>query len=168
MGGKGKLPMKDLSALLTELGLQDVRTYIQSGNVVLRAPQKGEAGLAAQIAGSIEKHHGFRPATMVLTLDSFRKIAAENPFSGDTIDPKSLHVGFMARSPQKPDLDGLRSLCSGGEDFRLQGNALYLFLPGGVGKSRLAARAEALIGEPVTMRNQNTVSSILELGSGLA
>jgi uncharacterized protein (DUF1697 family) len=64
IGGNHPLPMKELSALLTEMGLRDVQTYIQSGNVVFRCDEKNKAALAAKISSAIKAQHGFAPQVL--------------------------------------------------------------------------------------------------------
>lgn len=168
VGGRNTLPMKELVALLEELGCQNIKTYIQSGNVALQSAEKSAAGLSGRIALEIKKRRGFEPRVLLLELAAFEIAVATNPFPEAESDPKTLHVGFLASVPANPDLKGLESLKKENERFHLDGNLFYLHAPDGIGRSRLAERAERLIGVPMTLRNWRTVSKILAMAQDLA
>lgn len=164
--GNNKLPMKALSALLTEMGLHDVRTYIQSGNVVFRCDQKNKAALAAKISSAVEVQHGFAPRVLLLDAAELREAIAVNPFPEATADPKSLHLFFLADVPQHPDLNSLEAIRTDSERYKLAGKVFYLHTPEGFGPSKLAARVEKLLGVPTTARNWNTVRKLAEMAGG--
>ena len=81
VGGKNILPMKQLAALLEDLGCSHVKTYIQSGNAVFRSKRHSPALLSKTISGEIESRHGFQPQVVLLTLKEVEKAVAANPFS---------------------------------------------------------------------------------------
>ena len=163
VGGKNSLPMKELAAILEELGCQNVKTYIQSGNVVFKSSDKNIPGLSDRISSEIKKRRGFAPFVLLLSRGELEKIAANNPFPEVKDDPQVLHVGFLAVAPKEPDLKKLESLQSKTERFRLIDNAFYLHAPDGVGRSKLAANRERLLGVSMTDRNWRTVCKILEM-----
>jgi len=99
----------------------------------------------------------------VLTAEELRNAAAANPFPSATNEPKSLHLYFLAETPQNPDVQALNQLKSDNESFKLIGKVFYLHAPDGIGRSKLAARAEKLLGVQATARNWNTVAKLLEL-----
>ena len=167
VGGKNLLPMKDLVRILEGLGLRDVRTYIQSGNVVFAAGTDIGPGLAAAIGAAVETAFGFMPAVLLLTLPELEAAIAENPFPEAVTDPKTLHVNFLAAAPGAPDLDGLEALRTDSERFDLTDRRFYLHAPDGIGRSKLAARAERLLGVPMTGRNWRTVCKLRELAARL-
>jgi uncharacterized protein (DUF1697 family) len=160
--GSNLLPMKALAALLEELGCADVRTYIQSGNAVLRS-RLSPPTLSARIRGAIATGHGFEPKVLVLSRSELERAAAGNPFPEAVNDPKSLHCFFLDRAPSKPDLVTLNALKTKTERFALKGTAFYLHTPDGFGNSKLAARAERLLGVAATARNWRTVCTLLEM-----
>ncbi|HET8646920.1 MAG TPA: DUF1697 domain-containing protein, partial [Vicinamibacteria bacterium] len=82
--------------------------------------------------------------------------------------PTSLHLGFLASVPKNPDLDGLENLRSETERFRLIAGVFYLHAPDGVGRSKLAARAERLLGAPMTDRNWRTVCKLRDIANELS
>ena len=167
VGGKNILPMKELFGILDGLGCQRVRTYIQSGNVVFKNNETNVSGLSGNIEAEIKRRHGFAPFVLLLSLEEFEKILENNPFPEVRNDPKALHVGFLASAPKEPNLKTLESLRNKSERFRLIDNAFYLHAPGGVGRSRLAASTEKLLGVSMTDRNWKTVTKILEMAKGI-
>lgn len=167
VGGKNLLPMKELAALLEDFGCRSVRTYIQSGNVVLRSAGGTASGLAGRLTREIERRRGFAPHVLALSLADLEAAVAANPFPEAASDPKTLHLGFLDAVPRKPDLDRLRTLRAGKERFHLEGRCFYLHLPAGAGRSKLAAGAERAIGVPMTLRNWRTVCRIRDLAAGL-
>src|SRR5262245_626248 len=90
-GGIRPLPMKELAAALTKIGLTDVRTYIQSGNVVFSASKTSAARLSKEIGECISKKFGFESWVMVLTAAELRKAMAANPYPKADEEPKTLH-----------------------------------------------------------------------------
>ncbi len=163
MGGHHKLPMTELAALLTGIGLRDVRTYIQSGNVVFRNSGKDKAALAAKISAAIEEKHGFAPQVLLLDADELRKAMANNPYPEAEATPASLSLLFLAETPSHPDLKALEALRISSERFKLVGKVFYLHAPEGFGRSKLAARAEKLLGVAASGRNWNTVCKLAEM-----
>lgn len=163
VGGRNVLPMKELVALLENLGLQNVRTYIQSGNVVFRSENDDLSELSSTIRSEIKKHHGFEPHLLLLGREDLEKAIGVNPFPEAESEPKTLHLNFLASVPANPDLNVLESLKKENERFHLDGNVFYLHAPDGVGRSKLAANAERLLGVPMTGRNWRTVTKIMEM-----
>ena len=163
VGGKNSLPMKGLVAILEGMGATKVQTYIQSGNAVFQSAEKNPAQLSSQLAAEIKKHHGFEPLTLVLGLKALQKACADNPYPEAEADPKSLHLGFLACKPLRPDIDKLSSLKKDSERFHLGDGVFYLHAPEGVGNSKLAASAEKLLGVAMTDRNWRTVCKVMEL-----
>jgi uncharacterized protein (DUF1697 family) len=165
VGGRHALPMKELKAVLEEHGCVDVRTYIQSGNAVLRSALSDAAHLAARVAAAVSASHGFEPAVLVLTPRELERAATGNPFPRAAGNPRSLHLFFLAATPKRPDLESLATLRARSERFELKGRVFYLYTPDGFGTSRLAGRAERLLGVEATARNWRTVTTLLEMAA---
>lgn len=162
VGGNNKLPMKELVAVLEELGLKNLRTYIQSGNVVFDG--KGEsAALAARMSAAIKKSHGFEPWVLLLEAEALERAIKGNPFPEGEADGKTLHFNFLASAPHKPDLAGIEKIRAASERYKLIGDVFYLHAPDGVGRSKLALNMERLLGVPMTGRNWNTVKKLQEM-----
>ena len=157
VGGRNALPMKEIVAILEDLGSQKVKTYIQSGNAVFVSPAKGTLQLSKMIRVEVKKRRGFEPHVLLLELEDIERAIRNNPFPEAETDPKTLHAGFLASTPEHPDLEKLESLKQGSERFRLVDRVFYLHAPEGIGRSRLAANAEKLLGVPMTDRNAGEV-----------
>jgi uncharacterized protein (DUF1697 family) len=162
VGSHRKLPMSDLRAILEKCGCADVRTYIQSGNAILCAAGEPKA-LAKKISGSIAVKFGFEPRVLLLTLRELERAAAANPFAKVEKDPTRMHLFFLAEEPARPDLKGLEALKTGTEKFALKGRVFYMHTPDGFGVSKLATKAEQLLGVDATARNWRTVTTLLEM-----
>jgi uncharacterized protein (DUF1697 family) len=163
VGGNCPLPIKELVATLEEIGARKVRTYIQSGNAVFESAEKNLARLSRKLSAEIMKRRGFEPYVHILTLEALDKAVAENPFPEAVADPSSLHLGFLASPPKNPDLEKLSSLRRESERFHLTEGVFYLHAPEGVGRSKLAANSEKLLGVPMTDRNWKTVCKVMEI-----
>lgn len=162
VGGHNKLPMAELRTFLSAAGFTDVQTYIQSGNVVFSAEQMPDE-LAELIAGEIERAFGFRPQVMVLTAEALQAALAANPYPQAADDPKTLHLYFLKQPATEADVTGMEALKADSEAFTLTDQALYLYAPYGIGRSKLAEKAERLLGVPATARNLRTVMKLAEM-----
>jgi uncharacterized protein (DUF1697 family) len=165
VGGKHKLTMSELVQILEQLELQNIKTYIQSGNVIFQSTSHLEAELGEQISQAIQKSHGFAPRTLVLSLTEFRDALANNPFSAAVKEPKTLHLYFLETEPIAPDLDTLEEIRGDRERFKLRGKVFYLYAPEGIGRSKLARRAEKVLGVAATGRNWRTVDQINQMAT---
>jgi uncharacterized protein (DUF1697 family) len=163
VGGKNSLPMKELVAILEGFGAQKVKTYLQSGNAVFQGAENISSQLPEQLAAEIRKRQGFEPQVLILQLEAVKMALAENPFPEAEADPGSLHLGFLFSRPERPDLEKLSHLKTESERFHLGDGVFYLHAPEGVGRSKLAASAEKLIGVPMTDRNWRTVCKVAEM-----
>lgn len=167
VGGKNPLPMREVVTILEDLGARKVKTYIQSGNAVFVSEDEDDAQLARRIRAEIKKRRGFDSYVLLLGADELERTVEQNPFPESDVDPTTLHAGFLAEIPERPDMETLKSLKSESERFSLVGRVFYLSAPDGVGRSKLAAQAERLIGVPMTDRNWRTVSAIRKLAQEL-
>jgi uncharacterized protein (DUF1697 family) len=154
--------MRELTGILEDLGCSSVKTYIQSGNVVLRSDLEA-ASLSVQTGLAVQQFKGFKPHVLVLERNDLEQAIALNPFPEAESDPKGLHFGFLDDLPSTPDLDKLESLKAESERFQLIGSVFYLHAPDGVGRSKLAANCERLLGVPMTDRNWRTICKIRDL-----
>ena len=163
VGGKNILPMKELIAILEDLELSKVQTYIQSGNVIFQAAIENTQELARKIEAAVCNSYEFTPKVLVLSIQEFRKAIASNPFPESESEPKSLHLFFLESASANPDVKRLKSLQSESESFKLIDTFFYLHAPMGTGRSKLAANVEKALGVTVTARNWRSVSAVLSL-----
>ena len=163
VGGNNILPMKRLAGLLKRLGCEDVRTYIQSGNVVFNIDDPSKANLAKRLSDAVLEAHGFAPKVLMLTASEFSTAISNNPFS--TEDGKLLHFFFLSETPKSPDLEKLETLKLPSEVHELKHNVFYLYAPEGVSRSKLFAKVEKCLGVPATARNWHTVKKLSSMVS---
>ncbi|HVW32793.1 MAG TPA: DUF1697 domain-containing protein, partial [Acidimicrobiia bacterium] len=163
VGGAGKLPMAALRETCARLGCEDIVTYIQSGNVVLRS-RLPAARLRTALAAAIETGFGFAPEVMVRTAQELAAVVAANPYPG--ADTGGVHVGFLHEPPGAAARRCLTGLDGAAERITAAGRELYYLLPNGMGRADLPVKVERCIRPaPVTVRNWNTVTKLAELSS---
>lgn len=163
VGGKNRLPMKLLAQMFLESGCTDVRTYIQSGNVVFNAPARLSGKLPAMIAKRITEQLGFRIPLLVRSADEIEVALRHNPFLASGADPKTLHVMFLADTPTATAIAMLDPARSPNDSFAVHGREIYLQLPNGVSNSKLTnAYFDARLSTTSTSRNWATVSKLAE------
>jgi uncharacterized protein (DUF1697 family) len=163
VGGNHLLPMNDLRRVLERNGCTDVQTYVQSGNATFRSATPDTSLLAGRIAAAVSKSHGFEPCVLVLRQDELERAAAANPFPEAGENPKTLHLFFLAAPPGTADMKSLHALKAETERFALKGTTFYLHTPDGFGTSKLAGRAEKLLGVQATARNWRTVTRLIDM-----
>ena len=163
VGGNSTLPMKELVAILESLGAQNVKTYIQSGNVVFQHQPENIVELADKIKAVISKTHGFASQVILLNVADMARAIAANPFPKAEAEPKSLHLYFLADQPENPNLNKLDQLKRDNEQYHLNDKVFYLHAPDGIGRSKLAAQVEKALGVAATARNWRTVGKIMAL-----
>lgn len=166
VGGNKKLPMAELRALLEGLGHGDVRTYLQSGQAVFTSGHGDEESHAAEIAGAIEKRFGFTVDVVVRDHAYLKAIADNCPFPAAELEAKQLHVTYCSQPVAEDRFAEFDQAAYLPEEFRLGDRALYLYVPDGLGRSRLAvelARPRLNKGLIATTRNWNTVLKLVEL-----
>lgn len=164
VGGNCSLPMKELVAILDALGYENIQTYIQSGNVVLRHKGKLNKKDADAVGKAILKKKGFEPRILLIDKKELLSAIKSNPF--DTSIGKALHFFFLDSEPIKPNIKLIESVKAKTENYKLAKQVFYLHAPDGVGKSKLAVTVERALGVPVTARNWNTVAKLVEMIEG--
>ncbi len=166
VGGNKKVPMKDLSAALAKAGYTEVKTLLNSGNVVFQAPKQGAAMLEKALSALIEKRFGFPVPVLVREMAALEALHGNNPFKGIPVTEKTrLYVTFLADAPRS----SLKlPYVSPDKEFRilsLVGRELISVLT--VSDDRGSVDAMAIVekefGKNVTTRNWNTIEKLLAL-----
>ena len=166
VGGKNKLPMKDLLELCITAGCSNVQTYIQSGNVIFSSPASDTSKLAAGVTAQIRKRFGYQIAVVLRTAPQLQNIVRNNPFPRAGAAENSLYVMFLADLPDRAHFALLDPLRSPGDSFTVAGQEIFLHLPNGAARTRLTnAWFDAKLGTIGTSRNWRTVLKLLELMS---
>jgi uncharacterized protein (DUF1697 family) len=163
LGSHNRIGMARLRSLVEDLGGTEVRTYVQSGNVVFRSTL-GTTAAARAVERAIRKELGLDVAVLVRTARQLRELVANNPFVGSKIAPKTLHVTFLAEKPDPKRVKQLLEESFEPERFEIAGQDVYLFFPNGYGRVKLNnAFLERRLGVAATTRNWRTVTALAEL-----
>lgn len=155
VGGTGKLPMKDLTELCTGLGLVNVRTFIQSGNVVFES-KLGEKSVRTKLEAALTEKLGKKADVVIRTAAELRAVLDANPFPD--AEPAKVGVFLMADRVDKALMD--RIVAPTGETVGAGGREVYIYFPIGMGKSKL--KIPNAVG---TIRNINTVGKLVAMAA---
>jgi uncharacterized protein (DUF1697 family) len=162
VGGHRKIAMSDLRDLLVELGFGDVKTVLQTGNLIFSDNSLSAAALEGHLETEAEKRLGLGTEFFVRSIQQWNRVIADNPFPAEAEeDPSRLIVQFLKKAPAGGGLAALREAIRGPEIFQNVGRQLYVVYPNGVGRSRLTGKLiERKLDVVGTGRNWNTVLKI--------
>ena len=162
VGGATQLPTAPLREALTGAGFENVATYINSGNAVLRSHLSREKVIAA-VAEICRERFGFSKAILAPTLEEWSALIDNNPFPLAVATPTCLHAAVLAEKPGKEAVVRLRAYATASEGIEVVGSVAYLHTPDGFGRSKLAEKFDKGIGVANSARNWNTVLKLMEL-----
>ncbi len=163
VAGHNMIKMEALSKMYGALGFKNVRTYIQSGNVIFEAPSTDDEKLADKIEKKIESMFGFHVQVAIRTKEEIGSIIKKNPLAKGK-DIGWLHVTFLSDVPKDPPLAAIMKVKDKAEEIALVGKEVYLFCPNGYGRSNLNNNfLEKKLGVSATTRNWNTVNTLFEM-----
>lgn len=169
VGAHNRIKMDALRAVYESLGLEDVRTYVQSGNVVFYTEQGDLTGLAAQLEDGIEETFGFRSKVILRSAADMTDVVARNPFAErPDLDGGKLLVTFLATDPDPELIDRIHAISAGPEELYIDGRELFIYFPNGIAKSKLPMILEKVLKIPSTSRNWNSITRMLEMAETLA
>jgi uncharacterized protein (DUF1697 family) len=162
--GGNTLKMDWLRAACEEIGLRDVRTYVQSGNIVFTS-RLGAPKLAEAIKTTVDAHTRLPVTVVIRSAADIARIVAGNPFlKQNGVDVAKLHVTFLDKTPVKPALDRLDALAGSRDQYELAGREIYLHCPLNYGETKLSNTAiEKVLGVGATTRNWKTVTTLHEM-----
>ena len=164
VGGKTQLPTKPLREKLTAAGFENVATYINSGNAIVRS-RMNRKKVIATIAEPCRKYFNFDKAIFAPTLAEWDKLIARNPFAKAAVNaPTSVHAVLLETAPKAADSVRIRAYAVRGEGFEVIKSVAYLHTPNSFGASEMRKRFDRWIGVTYTARNWNTVLKLAELG----
>jgi uncharacterized protein (DUF1697 family) len=161
------LKMADLKQAVNGLGFEEVRTYLQSGNMVFKAAKASDTELAERIASAIRAQKAMDVKVMVRTARAWDRVIADLPYSQAEQNPKTVHAFILDDRPAEDRIAMLRAKDAGSEAWEIVGGTLYLHTPDGFGKSVLGNIIERTLKVPTTARNWNTVKALKELAGSL-
>src|ERR1700742_4886181 len=157
--GGNPLKMEWLREACEEIGFRDVRTYLQSGNVVL-STKLGAVAAADTLKKKIDGHTRLPVPVLMRTAAEMRAMVSGNPFLKQKgIDLTKLHVTFLGDAPEKPDTGKLDRLAGTRDEYRLAKREVYLHCPVSYGQTKLSNTAIEKILGSATTRNWNTVTT---------
>lgn len=138
VSGQKKVPMKELQAVYVSVGLHDVQTYIQSGNVVFQTEEQSLAALAKKIEQAISTHFGFDVPVLIRTGAEMSEVLTSNPFVKETgIEADKLHVTFLDEQPGSEALEKLLTYDYPPDRFIVQAKEVFVYCPNGYGRTKL-------------------------------
>jgi uncharacterized protein (DUF1697 family) len=163
VGGKNSVKMESLRAMHERLGHRDVKSYIQSGNIVFAANGSADA-VARKLAGEFAGTFGFAAKLMVVDAKRWGRFVRGNPYAKLAAqNPNVVHAGICAGGPDEKALSVLLAKTGGSEAFRIGRGIVYLHAPDGFGRSTFAAWMERAGGVAMTVRNWRTVAALWEM-----
>lgn len=165
LGAKRRIAMPALRDSMEDLGLYEVRTYIQSGNVVFSSPLTSPETLAADIRSRIRSDFGLDVPVLVRTYADLQRIVASNPFLPGESDLTRLHVTFLEGIPTDVAIAHLGTLAFPPDEFRVRGSEIFVRHVNGVSRSSIdfAVIARTLGITGMTSRNWRTVTRLAEM-----
>lgn len=168
VGGNKKIKMADLRELYTTLGMADVQSVLQSGNVAFKHDSTDQAKLTRQLEAGIEQQFGFHSDILLLTLAEFADIIRQHPRATEDADPSKLVIMFLSHTPGEEEIVALSAAHTGPETVEFGEKAAYLYYPNGMGRSKLTnVFIEVKLKVTGTARNWNTVNKLLCLAQTL-
>ncbi|HXC56459.1 MAG TPA: DUF1697 domain-containing protein [Rhizomicrobium sp.] len=167
VGGTGLVLMADLRATAQKAGLKQVRSLLQSGNLVFDAGAKAPAAVERLLETACSKTFGLKTEVYVRSSADFGTLVAGNPFVREAANqPSRLHVIFLRAAPPPEAFQALQASVKGPEIVRPGGRHAYVYYPDGMGTSKLTLAVIARhLGMPGTARNWNTVLKLAALAS---
>jgi uncharacterized protein (DUF1697 family) len=168
LSGHKIVKMDQLRKAFEELGFADVKTYIQSGNVVFKAPMQAPENLAKRIEEKVLRQFGFPVPVVVKTADEIGEIIKNNTLVKEKgVDISRLHVTFLSCAPEKNALKMLDTIPAGQDQFRCSGQAIYLHCPNGYHETKLSNNVlEKMLKVGTTTRNWKTVNQLYQMTVG--
>ena len=169
VSGKKKIKMADLRSHLEELKFKNIKTYIQSGNILFKSTETNQAVLEQQIKDKIEKKYGFDVPVMVKLATDFQRVIENNPFIKDEAnDIKCMHITFLGSLPTQEQIDHLATYNYPSEEYLLENKDIYFYAPNGYGRAKMNNNFfEKKLKVRATTRNWKTVNKLLVMANEL-
>jgi uncharacterized protein (DUF1697 family) len=167
VSGQKQVRMDQLRDLFASLNFKNVKTYIQSGNVVFDGKKSDPLALSSKIKAKILDELGFSVPVFTISASDMKKVVLMNPFlKKKGIEISKLHVTFLLDSPTNEGLGKLSMIQAGQDEFKAIESFIYLSCPNGYGTSKLTNTAiERLLRVEATTRNWKTVNELSKLSS---
>jgi uncharacterized protein (DUF1697 family) len=166
VSGKNMIKMPALIASVEKIGFQNVRAYLQSGNLVFESKEQELVDFERNINAEIAHSFGLEVPVLVLSHPDMLRVRDENPFLKlGTVDESKIYVTFLADVPDKTSIDKIDDAKYAPDEFIVDGKVIYLFCPDGYGRTKLTNNFfESKLKITATTRNWNTVNKLVEMG----
>ena len=162
VGGHHKIKMADLKNLLESLGLQKVKTYIQSGNVLFESVEEAEQ-LSKKMEEELNNTFGFPVPVVIRTAEELQQIIQDCPYSTDSLsEGESVQVAFLGGEPSREGIYHMYSYNNDLEECKIKGKEVYFYFRKSIRDSKLATQLPKLRA-PATVRNWKTVVKLEDL-----
>ncbi len=166
VSGQKKINMAELRQLLSGAGLEELETYIQSGNIVFKANQTPDK-LEEVIRESIMGHFGFEVPTLAMPAEAMDMVIKENPFKDKELS--KLHVTFLATHPDSQLVESLPASSNTDEAYRIIEKVIYVYCPDGYGRTKINNMFfERKLKTTATTRNWKTCLTLWKMAQGKA
>ena len=167
VGGKRKILMADLKALFHVLGFSDIKTYIQSGNVIFSVTENADDLLIAfNIEQAIFQEFGFDVPVIIRDATELGRLVSKNPFLKEDSDIKQLHVTFLNQLPSEEDLQQTQTYLFEPDQFSIDQKEVFIYCDGKYHQSKLTNNFfEQKLKVKATTRNWKTVLKLIELSA---
>jgi uncharacterized protein (DUF1697 family) len=165
VSGKKVIKMDALRRMYEGLGYKNTVTYIQSGNVIFQDSEFNHKSLEEKISNQIKIDYGFDVSVIVLSVVQFKKIINDNPFTKNPVkNTHHIHITFLSGKPLHIEPETIENKKSPGEEIYFTDHAVYLYCPGGYGKTKLTTNfLEQTLKVTGTTRNWNSTLQILKI-----
>ena len=165
VSGQKKIKMSDLKTLFEDLSFTNVRTYIQSGNVLFTSKSNNKKIIRFEIEKKILKSYGYQVQLILKTPDELKFIIKNNPFlKNKNKVSERMYFAFLSEIPSSECRNSLQKSDFSPEEFSLNGDVIYLFLPNGAGEAKLNNNFfEKKLNVYATTRNYKTIETLSAL-----
>ena len=167
VSGHNIIKMAELKLLLQNIGLENVITYIQSGNVVFNSTEINENLFEELISDKIKETYGYNVKVLVVSKEYLKSVFNNNPLLKDSsIDFKKLCVTFLKKKPTEEGKEKVYELASKDELLIFKDKTVYIYCPNGFGRTKLSNNnIEKKLKISATSRNWNTTTKLVELSN---
>jgi uncharacterized protein (DUF1697 family) len=162
LGPTNKIAMPELRAMAEELGYAEVRTYINSGNLILKTPKKA-ATVEGELVKAIKNTFGLTIDVTVRTAGQLVKVLADNPYPDG--NPSQVAVAFLTKAPSAQAKERVAEMAAEYEPFSFAGREVYVNYAHGLGSSKLAEKFSSIVGVSSTQRTVRTVAKLVEISA---
>lgn len=165
LGSHNKVSMADLRGLLSELGMENPRSLLQSGNLVFESTSRSTASLEKVLETAAARKLGLETDFFVRTGAEWQQAIADNPFPAEArLDPGHTVLMSLKDAPLPAAVKALQDAIKGREAVKAKGRHAYFVYPDGMGRSKLTMTLiERMLGTTGTARNWNTVLKLRAL-----